>query len=60
MPEIAEWNDAVEYKAFLKSARENVELMKARYVDLMVSRIEWTSWSLAQTDAMTPPVTCLF
>jgi hypothetical protein len=37
MPEIAEWNDAVEYKAFLKSARENVELMKARYVDLMVS-----------------------
>ncbi len=40
MPEIAEWKNAVEYKAFLKSARENVEIMKARYVDLLVSEEE--------------------
>ncbi|MHA2025667.1 MAG: thioredoxin family protein [Candidatus Thorarchaeota archaeon] len=26
-----EWDNAVDYKKFLKSARENVELMKARY-----------------------------
>ena len=31
MSENAEWDNAVDYKKFLKSARENVELMKARY-----------------------------
>ncbi|MFW9982737.1 MAG: thioredoxin family protein [Candidatus Thorarchaeota archaeon] len=31
MPENTEWDNAVDYKTFLKSARENVELMKARY-----------------------------
>ncbi len=36
MSEISEWNDAVEYSAFLKAARENIELMKARYNDLPI------------------------
>ncbi|MFW9794865.1 MAG: thioredoxin family protein [Candidatus Thorarchaeota archaeon] len=31
MSENVEWDNAVDYKKFLKSARENVELMKARY-----------------------------
>ncbi|MFW9767279.1 MAG: thioredoxin family protein [Candidatus Thorarchaeota archaeon] len=31
MSENAEWDNAVDYKKFMKSARENVELMKARY-----------------------------
>jgi hypothetical protein len=31
MAENAEWDNAVNYKKFLKGARENVELMKARY-----------------------------
>ena len=31
MSENAEWDNAVDYKKFLKNARENVELMKARY-----------------------------
>ena len=31
MSEDAEWDNAVDYKKFLKNARENVELMKARY-----------------------------
>jgi hypothetical protein len=40
MSEISEWNTAVEYKKFLSKARENVELMKARYDDLAVSEGE--------------------
>ncbi|MHA1480273.1 MAG: thioredoxin family protein [Candidatus Thorarchaeota archaeon] len=40
MTEITEWNDAVEYTEFLESARENVEIMKARFNDLMVSEHE--------------------
>lgn len=31
MSENAEWDNAVDYKKFLKGARENIELMKARY-----------------------------
>ena len=31
MSENTEWDNAVDYKKFLKNARENVELMKARY-----------------------------
>ena len=31
MSENAEWDNAVDYKNFLKKARENIELMKARY-----------------------------
>ncbi|MFW9788293.1 MAG: thioredoxin family protein [Candidatus Thorarchaeota archaeon] len=37
MAEDAEWQKAVDYKMFLKSARENVELMKARYNDLQIT-----------------------
>jgi hypothetical protein len=31
MSEDAEWDNAVDYQTFLKKARENVDLMKARY-----------------------------
>ena len=37
MTENAEWEKAVDYKSFLKDARENVELMKARYNDLQIT-----------------------
>ncbi|MHA1963312.1 MAG: thioredoxin family protein [Candidatus Thorarchaeota archaeon] len=37
MSEDAEWQNAIEYKKFLKGARENVETMKARYKDLQIT-----------------------
>lgn len=37
MSENAEWDNAVNYKKFLKNARENVELMKARYDGFQVT-----------------------
>ncbi|MCK5265697.1 MAG: thioredoxin family protein [Candidatus Thorarchaeota archaeon] len=37
MAEDAEWDNSVNYKKFLKSARENVELMKARYDGFQVT-----------------------
>lgn len=37
MTEIAEWKDAISYTDFLKKARENVELMKARFSDFILS-----------------------
>ncbi|MGD9396280.1 MAG: thioredoxin family protein [Candidatus Thorarchaeota archaeon] len=37
MAENVEWENAVEYKKFLKGARENVEIMKARYKDLQIT-----------------------
>ncbi|MFX1559468.1 MAG: thioredoxin family protein [Promethearchaeota archaeon] len=37
MAENAEWEKAVEYKKFLKDARENVEIMKARYNGLQIT-----------------------
>lgn len=40
MSEITEWNDAVGYDEFLDAARENVELIKARFTDLMLSENE--------------------
>mgnify|MGYP001477489503 CR=1 FL=1 len=36
MTENAEWKKAVEYKEFLANARENVDLIKARYNDLVI------------------------
>lgn len=36
MTENEQWNKAVEYKQFLANARENVELIKARYHDLVI------------------------
>ncbi|MHA2425136.1 MAG: thioredoxin family protein [Candidatus Thorarchaeota archaeon] len=40
MTEIAEWNDAITFEKFLESARENVELMKARYSDFVISEMD--------------------
>jgi hypothetical protein len=40
MSEINEWEAAVEYNKFLSTARENVELMKARFNDLSLSEGE--------------------
>ncbi len=40
MTEIAEWNDAITYKKFLKNARENVELMKARFSDFPLNEVD--------------------
>lgn len=40
MTELAEWNDAIEYTKFLAEARENVELMKARFTDLPLTEEE--------------------
>jgi hypothetical protein len=37
MAENAEWDTAITYKDFLKKARENVELMKARYNGLQLN-----------------------
>lgn len=36
----AEWDKAISYEDFLKAARENVELMKARFNDLMINEEE--------------------
>ncbi len=40
MSDITEWNDAVGYDEFLETAREKVELIKARFTDLMLSEQE--------------------
>ncbi|NHJ14349.1 MAG: hypothetical protein EAX95_11770 [Candidatus Thorarchaeota archaeon] len=37
MAETTEWESAIDYKKFLSTARENVELMKARYADLLLT-----------------------
>lgn len=50
MCETADWDSAVDYGAFLKAARENVELMKARYADLMLSESEQEVLSSIQNE----------
>jgi hypothetical protein len=40
MAENAEWDKAIVYKDFLKKARENVEIMKARYNDLQLTEMD--------------------
>ena len=40
MAESAEWNDAISYEEFLKTSRENVELIKARFNDLSINESE--------------------
>ncbi|MHA2377851.1 MAG: thioredoxin family protein [Candidatus Thorarchaeota archaeon] len=40
MCEEADWDSAIEYSKFLKKARENVEIMKARFNDLMLNETE--------------------
>jgi hypothetical protein len=37
MSENVEWETAIDYKKFLKGARENVEIMNARYKDLQIT-----------------------
>ncbi|MFX1260512.1 MAG: thioredoxin family protein [Promethearchaeota archaeon] len=50
MCETADWDSAVEYDTFLKNARENVELMKARYTDLMLNEAEQETLSSIQNE----------
>lgn len=50
MAENAEWNIAVSYKDFLKNARENVELIKARYADLQLSESDIETLGSIQND----------
>ncbi len=40
MKESAEWDKAITYTNFLKKARENIELMKARYNDLQLNETD--------------------
>jgi hypothetical protein len=40
MAENAEWDTAITYKDFLKKARENVEMMKARFNDLQLNEAD--------------------
>ncbi|MDH4213615.1 MAG: thioredoxin family protein [Candidatus Thorarchaeota archaeon] len=40
MTENAEWDKAITYEKFLKNARENIELMKARYNDLQLNETD--------------------
>lgn len=40
MAESTEWDKAVTYANFLKKARENIELMKARYNDLLLNETD--------------------
>ncbi|MFW9965562.1 MAG: thioredoxin family protein [Candidatus Thorarchaeota archaeon] len=50
MCETADWDSAVNYDTFLKNARENVELMKARYSDLMLNESEQDTLSSIQNE----------
>ncbi len=46
----AVWVNAVDYETFLKSARENIELMKARFHDLLVNEAEEETLRSIQND----------
>ena len=48
MSEITEWENAIGYEEFLKTARENVELMKARYHDLLLNESDEVTLSSIQ------------
>ncbi|MHA1863502.1 MAG: thioredoxin family protein [Candidatus Thorarchaeota archaeon] len=50
MAENAEWDTAVAYKKFLKKARENVEMMKARYNDLQLNETDLGTLGSIQND----------
>ena len=50
MAENAEWDTAVAYKNFLKKARENVEMMKARYNDLQLTETDLGTLGSIQND----------
>ncbi len=46
----AEWDKAVSYDEFLETARENVELMKARFNDLLIKEEEAETLKSLQND----------
>ncbi len=50
MAENAEWDTAIAYKNFLKKARENVEMMKARYNDLLLNEADLDTLGSIQND----------
>lgn len=50
MAENAEWDTAIAYKNFLKKARENVEMMKARYNDLLLNETDMDTLGSIQND----------
>ncbi|MBN2230378.1 MAG: thioredoxin family protein [Candidatus Thorarchaeota archaeon] len=50
MAENAEWDKAVNFKDFLKKARENVEIMKARYTDLQLNETDLETLKSIQND----------
>jgi len=50
MSEDAEWENAIEYTKFLKGARENVEIMKARYSDLQITEQDLENLRSLQND----------
>ena len=50
MTENKEWQKAVEYNKFLGKARENVELMKARYNDLVLSESSYDTLKSIQNN----------
>ena len=50
MAENAEWDTAIAYKNFLKKARENVEMMKARYNDLLLNETDMATLGSIQND----------
>jgi hypothetical protein len=50
MTENIEWNKAVTYTDFVKNARENIELMKARYNDLHLNEADLETLKSIQND----------
>ncbi|MGY5859595.1 MAG: thioredoxin family protein [Candidatus Thorarchaeota archaeon] len=50
MAENAEWETAIDYKTFLKKAREHVEMMKARYNDLQLNEVDLETLGSIQND----------
>ena len=52
MSEDAQWENAIEYKKFLKGARENVESMKARYTDLQITEQDLEHLRSLQNDLL--------
>ena len=50
MAENAQWDIAIDYKNFLKKAREHVELMKARFNDLQLNEVDLETLGSIQND----------
>jgi hypothetical protein len=50
MTESKEWKKALTYTDFVKNARENIELMKARYSDLQLNEVDLDTLNSIQND----------